>query len=385
MVPTISYRDYIKNAKNKVEARKNLQLLLREEQASATLNISEIARLWKCSRKTIRGLRDNKDLNYEAKRAPRSCPHKTSVELSLAIAEYSKKHGYGACLVKLNMDSITPSIVALHRILKENGLTHKQRAYKRKREARFLKKKLKPFQKWQLDTKYLTDIPNLIPLITNGLAPKYEYTLRDMKTGTTFLGFGFKERSLNDTLSFLTLALYHMRLHGIDTHYVTIQSDNGSENLGHVDQKERYKIEELVEDKFGGTFMTIPVRRPTYNSHVESFHRRVEPEAYDLVSGISTIDDFTTYMQQFILRWNTKRRAMKFKKTPYQIARNHGVLLDECFYNFPILIFDKIQLSLSGTYLPLKTRSRGKAKIKYLRTKVRDILLQKWLRPFFKD
>lgn len=253
------------------------------------------------------------------------------------------------------MDSDTPSIVSLHRILKENGLTHKQRAYKRKANARFLKKKLKSFQKWQLDTKYLTDIPNMIPHIANGTAPRYEYTLRDMATGTTFLGYGFKERSLNDTLSFLTLTLYHMQLHGIDTHYVTIQSDNGSENLGHIDKRDRYRIEELVEDKFGGTFMTIPVRRPTYNSHVESFHRRVEPEAYDLIGNISTINAFTTYMQEFILNWNTRRRAMKFKKTPRQIARNGGFLLENCFYNFPILIFDKIQLSLSGTYLPLKS------------------------------
>lgn len=77
MVPTISYLDYIKNAKNKVEARKNLQLLLREEQASATLNISETAQLWKCSRKTIRGILNKDNLDYESKKAPKSCPHKT--------------------------------------------------------------------------------------------------------------------------------------------------------------------------------------------------------------------------------------------------------------------------------------------------------------------
>jgi hypothetical protein len=183
---------------------------------------------------------------------------KARQELEKAIVEYHNTHGYGCEMIKLNMDDNLPSAVTIHRILKDNGKVGKTRAYKRKRKARRLKKKLKPFEKWQLDTKYLTDIPNLITLQAKGLAPKYEYTLRDMKTGTTFLGFGFKERSLNETLSFLTLALYHMQLHGIDTHYVTIQSDNGSEILGHIDKKERYKIEELVEDKFGGTFDTIP-------------------------------------------------------------------------------------------------------------------------------
>ena len=359
MVPlAISYKDFIKNARDKVAARKILQNQLRKEQALGTLNVSETARLWKCSRKTIRDLRDNDDLDYEAKKAPNHCPHKTPDHIESAILAYHDKHGYGCEMIKLNMDTDLPSFVTINRILRDNGKTNKARAYRRKHKARRLKKKLRPFEKWQLDTKYLTDIPNLIPLQMKGLAPKYEYTLRDMKTGTTFLGFGFKERSLNDTLSFLTLAMYHMQLHGIDTHYVTVQSDNGSEILGHIDKKERYKIEELVEDKFGGTFVTIPPKSPTFNSHVESFHGRVETEAYDLMDQeqIKSLDDFINYMNKFTKKWNLKRRPTTDKKTPERRAKEGGYMLPSCFYNFPPLIFDKIQLSLTGNYLPLEVK-----------------------------
>lgn len=343
---------------DKVVARKMLQEQLQKEQASGTLNISVIARFLRCSRKTIRKLLNESDLNYEAKKAPKWCPHKTPSHIESAILDYHKKHGYGCEMIKANMEVDLPSTVTIHRILKENGKTNKLRAYKRKRKARRLKKRLRPFEKWQLDTKYLTDIPNLVLLQAKGLAPRYEYTLRDMRTGATFLGFGFKERSLNDTLSFLTLALYHMQIHGIDTHYVTIQSDNGSEILGHIDKKERYRIEELVEDKFGGTFVTIPPRRPTFNSHVESFHGRVEPEAYDLIDQEQTksLDDFTSYMHAFIRKWNLKRRSTTDKKTPERRAKEGGFLLSKCFYEFPPLIFDKIQLSLTGNYLPLEVK-----------------------------
>ena len=63
---------------------------------------------------------------------------------------------------------------------------------------------------------------------------------------------------------------------------MTIQSDNGPKILEKQYRVEGYEIEETIK-KFGASFRTIPIRRPTFNSHVESFHGRVEYEAYDLI------------------------------------------------------------------------------------------------------
>lgn len=134
-----------------------------------------------------------------------------------------------------------------------------------------------------------------------------------------------------------------MQLHGIDTHYVTIQSDNGSEILGHIDKKERYKIEELVEDKFGGAFVTIPPGRPTYNSHVESFHGRVEPEAYDLIEheGIQSLEDFINLMIDFTKKWNLKRRPATDKKHQRKELGNRAFYFLHVFMTFLLLFLIK--------------------------------------------
>ena len=196
----------------------------------------------------------------------------------------------------------------------------------------------------------------MIGPIYQGIIPKYEYTLRDVVTGTTFIGYGLKERSVKDSCAFIALALYHMQLHNIDTHYVTIQSDNGPEFLGHIDKKGGYEIEKVI-NRFGATFRTIPVRQPTFNSHVESFHGRVEYEAYDNIT-VDHLNSFSKKMRKFMYYWNTKRKALKNRKTPKVIAKEYGYSLSNCFYNFPILFYDKIVSNDSnpifspGHYLP---------------------------------
>jgi 8-oxo-dGTP pyrophosphatase MutT (NUDIX family) len=65
------------------------------------------------SRKTIRKLLSDEDLNYEAKKRPKSCPHKINDILEQAIVAYHKKFGYGAALMKVNFD-IKCSVITLY-------------------------------------------------------------------------------------------------------------------------------------------------------------------------------------------------------------------------------------------------------------------------------
>ena len=352
MTTIISYKNYIKNATNKIEARKYLKRKILSQQ----MTISQAARLLTTSRATIRKLLKEKDLDYESRKRPHTCPHKLTKKQEASIVRYHKKTGYGPDMIKLN-GNFPYSTSTIYRVLKDNKLIHrKKKRYKRRKEVSRMKKRLKAFEKWQLDTKYLTDIPNLIGPIYQGIIPKYEYTLRDVVTGTTFIGYGLKERSVKDSCAFIALALYHMQLHNIDTHYVTIQSDNGPEFLGHIDKKGGYEIEKVI-NRFGATFRTIPVRQPTFNSHVESFHGRVEYEAYDNIT-VDHLNSFSKKMRKFMYYWNTKRKALKNRKTPKVIAKEYGYSLSNCFYNFPILFYDKIVSNDSnpifspGHYLP---------------------------------
>ncbi len=353
MTPIISYKNYIKNATDKTKAREQI----RREILSRSMTISKAATSMRCSRKTIRKLLKEKDLDYESRKAPHSCPHKLKEGVENAIVEYHKQTGYGPDMIKLNGD-FDHSTSTIYRVLNDHNLVCKgKRKYKRKEQVSRFKKKLKAFEKWQLDTKYLTDIPNLVGPIHQGIIPRYEYTLRDMKTGATFIGYGLKERSVKDSCAFIALALYHMQLHGIDTHYVTIQSDNGSEFLGHIDKGDVYEIQKVVEDKFKATFKTIPIRRPRFNSHVESFHGRIEYESYDRIS-IRKLNSFSRKMTDFMYNWNTRRKSLKYKKTPAKIASEEGFQMKKCFYKFPILFYDTIvednanPIFSLGHYLP---------------------------------
>jgi len=341
MTPAVSYKQFVKNAKDRTLARE----ILKRNILSGNINISETARSLNISRNTLKKLIRDEDLNYEAKCKPKTCPHKTKPLLAGLVLAYSEIHGYGAPLLKANFD-LPCCAQTIHRILVAHNMTHKiKRKYIKKRQVKSIRQYLQAFEKWQLDTKYLTDIPALAIPIHQGHSPKYEYTLRDVYTGTTFLGYGFHERSLKDSLVFVSLCLAHMQLHGIDTHYVNIQSDNGSEFLGSLYQKKEFEMQRLVEKDFNGRFNTIPPGRPTWNSHVESFHGRVEPEFYD-ITKFNNLKEFVNNAQNFTKRWNTKRKSIKYRKTPEKLASEQAHLLPKCFYNFPVLVYDQLELPI---------------------------------------
>ena len=350
MVPTVSYKDLLKISKSKAELRAKIKENIQQD----STNISMVAERLMCSRTTLYKILRSEDLEFEKNRKPLFCPHKLSALVEQSIVEYSKAHGYGSDMVKVNME-VPYSTSTIYRILKTAGRVKiRKKKWVETKEVSKKKKALKAFEKWQLDTKFLTDLPNLTVPIFNGICPKYEYTLRDMKSGTTFLGYAFKERTVEASINFISLCLYHMQLHEIDTHYVTIQSDNGTEFLGNIYQREEYAIKKVIEDVFHAKFVTTPIRKPTFNSHVETFHNRVEPEFYDRID-ISSLEDLRKQSREFQLNWNTKRRSVKLKKTPAKIASEYGVKKEDCFYNFPILFYDTIissHMDKSVQYVP---------------------------------
>ena len=128
--------------------------------------IRAAARQFQCSRNTVRKwLRRYQTEGIkglqERSRAPRSCPHKTTAHLEAhVIAQRKRTPGFSARRMKMEFE-LTPSVGAIARILRQNGLTRKpKKKHQKKRDLRAVKARYKPFRRYHMDVKYLNDIPN---------------------------------------------------------------------------------------------------------------------------------------------------------------------------------------------------------------------------------
>jgi len=89
---------------------------------------------------------------------------------------------------------------------------------------------MKPFEKIQIDLKELKDIPQYYPFISKGIS-KYQFSARDVRTGITFLSYGYK-KSTSSVGIFLIYLLSHIKNNNIDLAKVVFQSDNDSKFIG---------------------------------------------------------------------------------------------------------------------------------------------------------
>ena len=86
---------------------------------------------------------------------------------------------------------LKPSKNAIGRILKDHGLTKPKRKKRHKQaDLREVKARYPALTHLQMDVKYLWDISQYWPQMQALGLPKYEYTIRDTKSGALFLGFG---------------------------------------------------------------------------------------------------------------------------------------------------------------------------------------------------
>ena len=151
------------------------------------IGIKPTARKWGCSRNTVRlwlrrytrqGLQALKALSH----APHSCPHKSSTEIEKRILQLRKRTGYGPRRLKMEFD-LAVGHNAIARILRERALTRKPKTKRQKKnDLRALKARLAPFERVQMDIKYLNDSAFYLPQMHSRGLPKYQYTIRDTRT-----------------------------------------------------------------------------------------------------------------------------------------------------------------------------------------------------------
>ncbi len=239
-----NYYQRILDSKSPATIRKQLV-----EVYNTTKNISLVARLFKTTRKTVRKIVRRYQAEGEAglmnrSRRPQHMPRKIPAALEakiIALREFSRTSPCGKKITislgqeriqwLLAQQGIRISVSTINRVLhRHNLIKPRLKKWQKRRMITEYRKHLEPLTLWQIDVKYLRDIPNLYGLILDRAIPCYQYTARDVATGTTFFAYA-QEFSLINSMRFVWFLLCHLEFFGVDTSKVVIQTDNGAELL----------------------------------------------------------------------------------------------------------------------------------------------------------
>jgi transposase len=296
----------------------------------------------------------------ELPRIPLRCPHKTSPALERKIVKLRKDYPFmGAKRLKY-MHNLPCSHEAISRILREHDLVRKRRKkHKRKKDLSKIKKRWRLFGQLSVDTKYLNDIPHYWPQMKAVALPKYQFTAREVRSGLMYLGFA-KDRTAAHSCLFARILCEHLLRCGIDMKKLKFQTDNGSEFIGCFRQDRTRDGFERIVEAFGSQHKRIPPRAWSYNSDVETVHRTIEDEFYDL-ENFQSIKDFHQRVASYQAWYNLVRvNSNKDYKTPWQIIKELRPKTDLALARLPPLMLDWLgpdyitreQLSLRGYDLP---------------------------------
>ncbi len=287
--------------------------------------IREAARVFRSSRNTVRlWLR-----RYEAggvaaleerSRAPKRIPHKTSAaQVRRVVSARKAVPCFGPRRLKSEF-GLKPSKNAIARILKEAGLTKRKRKKRQKQaDLREVKARYRALTHLQMDVKVLWDIPQYWPQIQARELPRYEYTIRDTKSGALFLGFS---QQLTVTYASLLIrrCVKHLERFGIDPAEVTVQTDRGSEFSGGQRRKRDFGFVHTVQRLCGARHVYTPARWPNANADVEAVHRLIEEEFFDL-ECFSDLEEFLRKSSLYQHYFNFARpNSYKAGKTPWDIV-----------------------------------------------------------------
>ena len=304
-------------------------------------NISNAANVYNTTRKTVRkwikryelyGLSGLKDKS----RAPKSIPHKMKAEDEERIKELrGKHHRWGARRLKERY-KVAGSYMAIHRVIKQNNLIKpKKKRWRKRKDLSELKKKMRFFENSQIDTKDLSDICQYWPYMKRLGLPRYEYTLRELSIGATFYAYADENNSTYASL-FAKYVIEHLRSYGITTASIKWQTDNGSEFIGSARKKiNRLSAFEKELKVNGIEHRRIPPRCVYLQADVETFHRIVEDELYEIETYRNQIEfPGKSYAYQLYFNYFRKNRY-RDNKSPVEILRERFPEIDEGILNLP--------------------------------------------------
>ncbi len=274
--------------------------------------IKAATRLYECSRNTVRKwLRRYQDQRNQGllahSRAPHSCPHKTSSALETkALALRKKSPGFGARRLIAEF-GLKVGHNALNRIFRQHQLLRPpKRRHQRQNDLRAVKAAYAPFTRFQMDVKYLTDIPFYWPQMrANGL-PCFQYTIRELSCGAQFLAYSNELSKTYATLA-VDRFLQHLKAHGLDTSAVIITTDLGTEFDGNTNDYQFGGFHATIQQKHQAQHRFNPPACPNANADVESVHHTIEAEFFD-AQVFASRSDFFGKIITYQLWYNAARK-----------------------------------------------------------------------------
>ena len=224
---------------------------------------------------------------------------------------------WGAKRIKHDF-SLSLSEKAVRRIWREAGLLkRKRRKHQTKQRLREIKIKWRLFEQTSIDTKQLRDIPELWPQLQRYGLPLYQYTAREVVSGWQYISYA-QECTLAYSELFASIIISHLRSCGVRFRKSRFQTDNGCEFVGNWQSRSDSKFTETVESVRGLRHTTIPPKAHTWQADVETVHRLIEDEFYE-VEQFSSRKDFLEKAGAYNLWFNVGRKnSGKENKTPWQ-------------------------------------------------------------------
>jgi protein-S-isoprenylcysteine O-methyltransferase Ste14 len=242
----------------------------------------------------------------------------------------------------------------------------KRRKHKTKQCLREVKKAWRLFEQTCVDTKDLCDIPELWAQAQALGLPRYQYTAREVVSGWHYLAFA-QECTLAYSKLFAEVILEHLQNCGVRLKGSRLQTDNGCEFVGNWQAKSDSQFTAAVEAVKGLTHTRCPPRAHTWQSDVETAHRLIEDEFYE-VERFTSRSDFLRKTGAYNLLFNVARRNRgKEHKTPWELIHEREPEVDPAVCALPPVFLDELFMKkldaklLWGTMLfriPIETESR---------------------------
>ncbi len=165
--------------------------------------------------------------------------------------------------------------------------------------------------------------------------PRYEYTLRELSIRASFYAYADENNSTYASV-FARYIIEHLKSYGINTAKVVWQIDNGSEYIGSVRKSiNRLSAFQSVLREYGIEQRRIPPRACYLQADVETFHRIVEDELYEIESYDNEIEFLgKAYAYQLYFNYIRKNRY-RDNKAPVEILRERFPEVNEGVLNLP--------------------------------------------------
>jgi len=321
------YPSYCELFKWSVESARRMVIKAYEE----TGNISEVARVFRTTRQTLRKVLRQWKEGGEAglkplSQRPKHSPRKTSAAVEALIVAERKKTGFGrdrlARILHERGVEVKPSTVRY--VLRRYKLSAKYKRSRYRSRNRFYDfESLYPLSHFQVDLKEVYDATTLSEETLRWARklniPPYQWTAIDVKTRLRFLSYSYEKTFTNGLLFMLTL-IYFLRSFGVE-HEITLQTDNGEEFGGKSVEKLEY-LNRCVFSPLHSKLIHIPKGKKEYQAFVERSHQTDDNEFY--IPQIERCGDLKEFFFR-ALRWefmyNTKRYHLTLGMTPWRKLR----------------------------------------------------------------